>query len=49
MYTVIGTVKSRAARVLWMLEELEVPFEHVAATPRSEGVVEFTPPARYLC
>ena len=43
MYTVIGTVKSRAARVIWMLEELGQPFEHVAAAPRSAGVVEFNP------
>ena len=43
MYTVIGTVKSRAARVLWMLEELELPFEHVSAAPRSEGVTAFNP------
>lgn len=43
MYTVIGTVKSRAARVLWMLEELEVPFDHVSAPPRSAGVTEFNP------
>lgn len=43
MYTVIGTVKSRAARVLWLLEELNVPFDHVAATPRSEGVTAFNP------
>ncbi len=43
MYTVIGTVKSRAARVLWMLEELEVPFEHIAAPPQSEGVTAFNP------
>ena len=43
MYTVIGTVKSRAARVIWMLEELGVPFEHVPAAPRSAGVVEFNP------
>lgn len=43
MYTVIGTVKSRAARVLWMLEELGVPFDHVSAPPRSEGVIEFNP------
>ncbi|MCB4378855.1 glutathione S-transferase, partial [Synechococcus sp. MU1644] len=26
MYRVIGTVKSRAFRVLWMLEELEQPY-----------------------
>ena len=43
MYTVIGTVKSRAARVLWMLEELAVTFEHVSAPPRSAGVTEFNP------
>lgn len=43
MYTVIGTVKSRAARVLWMLEELGVPFDHVSAPPRSEGVTAFNP------
>jgi glutathione S-transferase len=43
MYKIIGTVKSRAARVLWMLEELGVPYEHVAAPPRSEGVTAFNP------
>jgi glutathione S-transferase len=43
MYTVIGTVKSRALRVLWMLEELGEPFEHVAAPPQSEGVTAFNP------
>lgn len=35
MYTVIGTVRTRTLRVLWMLEELGVPYEHVAAGPRS--------------
>lgn len=39
MYKVIGTVKSRAARAIWMLEELGVPFEHIAAPPRSDEVV----------
>jgi glutathione S-transferase len=43
MYTVIGTVKSRAARVIWMLEELGMAFEHVPAAPQSMGVVEFNP------
>lgn len=38
MYTVIGTVKSRAARVIWMLEELQQPYEHIPAQPRSPGV-----------
>ncbi len=42
-YTVIGTPTSRAARVLWMLEELGQPYEHIAAAPRSDGVVAFNP------
>ena len=36
---VFGSVKSRAMRVIWMLEELEVPFEHVPAAPRSADVM----------
>ena len=36
---VFGSVKSRAMRVIWMLEELEVPFEHVPAVPRSADVM----------
>ena len=43
MYTVIGTVQSRAARVIWMLEELGEPFEHVPARPRSEDVIAVNP------
>lgn len=43
MYQVIGTVQSRAMRVLWMLEELGQPYEHIAAAPRSDGVMAFNP------
>ncbi|WP_323033933.1 glutathione S-transferase family protein [Paracoccus sp. (in: a-proteobacteria)] len=43
MYQVIGTGKSRAMRVLWMLEELGQPYEHVAVNPHSEGVRPFNP------
>lgn len=39
-YTVIGGVRSRAFRVLWMLEELGVPYTHVPAGPRSDAVVQ---------
>ena len=42
-YTVIGRANSRATRVLWMLEELGQPYEHVPAAPRSPGVVSFNP------
>ena len=43
MYSVIGRANSRATRVLWMLEELSQPYEHIPAAPRSEGVVSFNP------
>ena len=40
---VIGSVKSRALRVIWMLEELGEPFEHLSAPPRSDDVVALNP------
>ncbi|WP_436398478.1 glutathione S-transferase family protein [Roseobacter sp. S98] len=43
MYTVIGPQKSRAMRVLWMLEELGEPYEHIPAPPRSEEAVRYNP------
>jgi glutathione S-transferase len=43
MYTVIGGARSRALRVLWMLEELGQPYDHVAAPPRSSDVVAVNP------
>ena len=43
MYTVIGPQKSRAIRVLWMLEELGEPYEHIPAPPRSEEAVRYNP------
>jgi len=36
MYKVIGKLDTRAFRVLWMLEELGLDYEHVKAAPRSE-------------
>jgi glutathione S-transferase len=43
MYTVIGKANSRATRVLWVMEELGLNYDHVPAAPRSEGVVSFNP------
>jgi glutathione S-transferase len=40
---VIGSAKSRAMRVIWMLEELGEPFEHLSAPPRSDDVVALNP------
>ena len=43
MYTVVGSVKSRTMRVLWMLEELGQPYEHQAEAPRSDAVRKLNP------
>ena len=43
MYTVIGTGRSRAFRVLWMLEELGQPYTHVPALPQSQDVTAVNP------
>lgn len=43
MYTVVGTVASRALRVIWMLEELEQPYELVPASPRSPEIKAHNP------
>jgi len=43
MYKVIGTVNSRAARVIWLLEELGLPYDHLPALPRSDDVTAFNP------
>lgn len=41
MYNVIGTVTSRAFRVLWALEELGQPYKLTKALPRSEEAMAF--------
>mgnify|MGYP001800846158 CR=1 FL=1 len=43
MYTVVGPVKSRAFRVMWMLEELEQDYDLIAASPRSEDALKYNP------
>jgi Glutathione S-transferase len=42
-YTLIGATSTRAARALWMLEELGVPYEHVGAHPHTEPVTTHYP------
>ena len=39
MYKLLGTVKTRAARAIWRVEELGVHFEPIAAPPQSDEVV----------
>ena len=43
MYKIIGTASSRAGRVIWMLEELGLPYAHVAAKPRSPEAIAANP------
>lgn len=43
MYTVIGAVKSRAFRVMWMLEELGEAYDVIPAAPRSDEAKKFNP------
>ena len=43
MYRVIGTVKSRALRVMWMLEELDQDYELITAPPRSDVARQYNP------
>lgn len=43
MYKVIGSVKTRAFRVIWMLEELGQPYELINAAPRSDEAKAFNP------
>ena len=43
MYKLVGSVKSRAFRVLWLLEELGVPYKHLNVRPHSEEVLRYNP------
>ncbi|MEQ5827691.1 glutathione S-transferase [Sulfitobacter sp. NFXS29] len=43
MYKVIGGTKSRAFRVMWMLEELGQPYTLNPAAPRSEEARKYNP------
>ena len=43
MYKLIGSPKTRAIRVLWMLEELGADYEIDPATPHSETVFAINP------
>lgn len=43
MYTIIGSTKTRSARVIWFLEELGVGFGHVSVGPRSAEALAHNP------
>ena len=41
MYKIIGSVKSRTFRVLWMLEEMGLPYEYTHVPPHSKLVKQY--------
>lgn len=43
MYTLVGTAKSRALRPLWLLQELGLPYAHIACAPRSPEALRLSP------
>jgi len=43
MYKLIGSLKTRAFRVLWMLEELQLEYQHIPAAPHSEEISKLNP------
>lgn len=43
MYTVVGHLRSRTFRVLWVLEELAQPYTHQSATPQSAEIRAVNP------
>ena len=43
MYTVIGATKSRAFRVMWMLEEIGEDYAQIAAGPRTPEAKQYNP------
>jgi glutathione S-transferase len=46
MYTLIGSTKTRAVRVAWMLEELGLDYKYVEALPQSEPVTQHYAPGK---
>lgn len=43
MHVVYGTARSRALRVMWMLEELGLAWDHVPCAPQSEAIIAVNP------
>ena len=43
MYKVLGTAATRTMRVLWMMEELGLKYEHLPYPPRSKEILEINP------
>jgi len=42
-FTLVGGAMFRSFRCLWMLEELGIPYEHIAASPQSKTILAVNP------
>ncbi len=49
MLKVVGSVRSRALRVIWALEELGLDYELIDAAPRSEAALRYNPDGKIPC
>ncbi len=43
MYKVVGSAKSRTIRVLWLLQEMSIEYEHIDVGARSEQALALSP------
>ena len=43
MYTLVGSAKTRAFRVLWCLEELQLEYKHLNVFPHSDEISKVSP------
>jgi glutathione S-transferase len=43
MYTLVGSVKTRALRTLWLLEELGLPYHHIPSAAASPEALQLSP------
>jgi glutathione S-transferase len=43
MYTLVGSPRTRALRPLWLLQELGLPYDHIACAPRSPEALRLSP------
>lgn len=49
MYTIIGSPRTRAMRVYWAMEEMELDYDFSATLPRSDEVMEHNPSGKVPC
>ncbi len=49
MYTIVGSPRTRAMRVYWAMEEMELEYDFSATVPKSDEVMEHNPSGKVPC